>query len=140
MEALARLLEERERLADEEVDALGRLHRDLLVEEPADDRRGPRVLRVVHPREDRVPATSAWSPATSLAMRTAARLIASTWSAYPADAELLLARVERERLEHVGTGPQELLVELAVGLGMLDGHLGGVRTAFTYPRRSSSRM
>ena len=113
--------EMKEGLQNQEVDAGVLEQADLLGDVVARlAERRPCPSRSTSCVRETLPATSAWSPATSLASFTAAELIASVCGAVAGAAQLLARAEKRERLQHLRAGAEKLAVQLAQRVGMLD--------------------
>ena len=125
-----RLLHERERLADPEVHTAGvELVLELPVEQRSDVVGARRVSGVVRPREAEVPRDERVTLGGHLPRDLHGVAVDVVDLVGEADrGELVVARVERHRLEHIDAGAQELAVELLQGVRVLDHHLGRERS------------
>ena len=124
-----RLAEVGEGLADPEVGRPGvELVLELPIEELADVVRARGVLRQVRPGEREVAGDQRVALRGDLPSDTDGRAVDLVHLAgQPHRRELVVARVEGHRLQHLGTRAQELAVELREGVRMLDHHLGRER-------------
>ena len=130
-----RLPHERERLADPEVHAAGV---DLVLELPVEQRPdvvgARRVGGVVGPREAEVAGDERVALGRDLPRDLHGVAVDVVDLAREADRrELVVARVERHRLEHVDPRAQELAVQLLQRVGVLDHDLGRERPRLHVP-------
>ena len=124
--------------ADDEVDALFNLHRELLVERLANLVRGGRAVGLVHPCETEI-ARDQTLVAGDFTGDSDGGAVEVFEVVVEADrGELVAAGVKRQRLQDVGAGFAKFDVQFAESVGMSNATSGVNGPARTQPRFSSS--
>src|SRR5918996_53752 len=127
------LAEPRVRLAEHQVDPLVHHHLELAIEHRPDALGGARILRVVHPCEAEVARHQGLVAGDLAGDPDRGPVDVVDLVGQPDRGQLVLAGVEREGLEDLRPGPEELAVELGQRLGVGQAHLGRERAGPDVP-------